>query len=184
MKTEFLKGLGLDDDTVQKIFAENGKDIKREQEKTLDLQQKLDTAQKQIDEMSETVKTATGMDETIKMLQEKILNYERAEEQRKQTEQAAESMARLKARFEPLRGTNNFLNEGTEKWIFSEFEKAIADKSNEGKSDAEIYTAITKDKNIYVNPQEPFMVPPASNKQKITNGVEEAFLKRNPNLKI
>lgn len=29
MQTEFLKNLGLDDDIIQKIMAENGKDIER-----------------------------------------------------------------------------------------------------------------------------------------------------------
>ena len=34
MKTEFLKGLGLEQDVIDKIMAENGKDIAAEKAKT------------------------------------------------------------------------------------------------------------------------------------------------------
>lgn len=43
MKTEFLKGLGLDDEIVKKILAENGKDVEAEKTKTADIQAKYDT---------------------------------------------------------------------------------------------------------------------------------------------
>lgn len=184
MKTEFLKGLGLEEDAISKIMAENGKDIQREKDKTADVQAKLDTATKQIDELSETVKNAEGKDGTITELQKKVKEYEDAETARKEAAKEAERKAAIRTRFDPLKGENEYLNEGTENWIFGEFEKALSDKTYEGKSDTEIYTAITKDKNIFVNPQEPFKVPPQNPNNRDTDGIEKAFLARNPNIKI
>lgn len=69
MKTEFLKGLGLEKEAIDKIMAENGKDIAAEQEKTKDLQAQLDTANNTIkdrDKQLETLKNSTGDIETLK----------------------------------------------------------------------------------------------------------------------
>jgi len=172
METKFLEGLGIDKDTIAKIMAENGKDIKREKDKADKLQTDLNAANEQIKTLSETVKNAEGKDETITTLQNKVKEYETAEADRKKQAEEAERRAGLKARFDGLKGENQYLNEGTESWIFGEFEKALGDKANTGKSDADIYAAITKDKNIFVNPQQQkFINPkvggkPASNEDK------------------
>lgn len=172
METKFLEGLGIDKDTISKIMAENGKDIQREKDKAAKLQTDLNAANDQIKTLSETVKGAEGKDETITTLQAKVKEFEDAEAGRKKQAQEAERRAGLKARFDGLKGENQYLNEGTESWIFGEFEKALGDKANTGKSDADIYAAITKDKNIFVNPQQQKFVnpkignPPASGADK------------------
>lgn len=173
MQTEFLKNLGLDDDIIQKIMAENGKDIEREKGKATEYKTQLDTANEQLKTLTDTVKAAEGKDDTIKTLQDKVTAYEKAENARKESEQAAQHKAALKARFDPLKGENTYLNEGTENWIFGEFEKALADQSNAGKSDADIFAEVTKDKNIFVNnQQEQFRNPPVGRKQ-MTNSQQE-----------
>lgn len=180
MKTEFLKGLGLEEEVISKIMAENGKDIQREKDKTADVQAKLDTATKQIDELSETVKNAEGKDGTITELQKKVKEYEDAETARKEAAKEAERKAAIRTRFDPLKGENKYLNEGTENWIFGEFEKALADKANEGKSDADIYEAITKDKNVFENPQDPFKNPPVDKNKKGGNDYMSQKYSGNP----
>jgi len=45
MKTEFLKGLGLDQSVIDQIMAENGKDINAEKTKTDSLKTQLDDVQ-------------------------------------------------------------------------------------------------------------------------------------------
>lgn len=44
MEREFLKGLGLEKDAIDKIMAENGKDIELEKGKLKDIQSQLVTA--------------------------------------------------------------------------------------------------------------------------------------------
>lgn len=96
----------------------------------------------------------------VEGLQRKIREYEEAENTRKQNETAAKEIEALKNRFNPLKGDHKFLNEGTENWIFGEFKNALMLDENKGKSDADVYAAITKDKNIYENPNQKFVSPP------------------------
>lgn len=46
MKREFLEGLGLEKDTIDKIMTENGNDINREKAKADEYKSQLDTAKK------------------------------------------------------------------------------------------------------------------------------------------
>lgn len=55
MKREFLEGLGLEKDTIDKIMAENGNDINREK-------QKADEYKSQLDSAKETLKGFEGVD--------------------------------------------------------------------------------------------------------------------------
>ena len=63
MKREFLEGLGLEKDTIDKIMAENGSDINREKAKADEYKSQLDTAK-------ETLKGFEGVD--VAQLQSEI----------------------------------------------------------------------------------------------------------------
>ncbi len=62
MKTEFLKDLGLAQDVIDKIMAENGKDIASEQVKTTAKSGELATANQTIKDLRDTVKKFDGVD--------------------------------------------------------------------------------------------------------------------------
>lgn len=113
---------------------------------------------------NDTIKQLQGDGIDIEKMKQTIADYEAKEQKRLDDEKAANELNALKNRFAPLRGDKSFLNEGTENWIFSEFKAALALDKNKGKSDAEIYEAVTKDKNIYVNPNQRFEAPPTGNK--------------------
>ena len=164
LTTDFLKGLGVSEEASAKIFAEYGKSIKAEQDKAAGLQTQIEEANKRIAEMGETIKGASGKDTTIADLNAKIKAFEEAEKARVAAAIEEERIKGIKARFDPLKGDKKYLNEGTEKWIFDEFKNAIADKANAGKSDADVYAAIVKDRNIYENPQSAFRTPPMGQK--------------------
>ena len=55
MKTEFLKGLGLEQDAIDKIMAENGKDIAAEQAKTDKVKSERDNYKTQLDTAKESL---------------------------------------------------------------------------------------------------------------------------------
>lgn len=77
MKTQFLKDLGLEKEVIDKILAENGRDIETEKAKTTDLQTQLDTANKTIkerDKQLETLKNSTGNIEELKKQIETLQN--------------------------------------------------------------------------------------------------------------
>ena len=110
----------------------------------------------------------------VDALTQRIKDFEKAEQDRKDAEEKARKTEQLKTRFDALKGDRTYINEGTESWMFSEFEKAIADQNNASKSDSEIYESITKDKNIFTPKNEKFKNPSASNSKQQTS--DEAYL--------
>ena len=69
MEREFLKGLGLEKDAIDKIMAENGKDIELEKGKVKDIQSQLVTANntiKERDKQLEILKNSPDNPETLK----------------------------------------------------------------------------------------------------------------------
>lgn len=62
MKREFLKELGLTDEQIDKIMAENGGDIQREQEKLNEKVKELEIVNGQLKEANKTIKSYKDMD--------------------------------------------------------------------------------------------------------------------------
>lgn len=120
--------------------------------------EELDEANGTIADLKVKLEKADKVD--VEALQKKIKEYEDAENDRKRKETEAKEQETLKNRFAPLKGDNKFLNEGTENWIFGEFKKALELDENKGRSDADIYAGVTKDKNIYENPNQRLTSPP------------------------
>ncbi len=161
MKREFLKGLGLEDDVIQKIITENGKDVQAEIAKTSDIKAKYD-AEKQTREtlegkVAELKKVdAEGMSKEIADLKKQIAD-------RKAADEAAEADKALLSRFKGVAGEAKFVNSITEKGIYAEFKDAVSKDENKGKGDKEIYEAITKDRDgIFQNPNSGVDIPPSN----------------------
>lgn len=161
MKTEFLKGLGLDDEIVKKILAENGKDVEAEKAKTADIQIKHDAEKRAREEFERKVSElekvdAEKMQRTIDDLQEQI-------RKRTEADEAAEADKALQSRFKGVAGEAKFVNSITEKGIYAEFKEAVSKDENKGKGDKEIYEAITKDRDgIFQNPNNNVDIPPSN----------------------
>lgn len=75
MKTEFLKSLGLEQDVIDQIMAENGKDIKSEKDKA---KEKLDALQEQLDTAQTTLKGFEGVD--LATIQSDLAKYKKQAE--------------------------------------------------------------------------------------------------------
>ena len=60
MKTEFLKGLGLEQDAIDKIMAENGKDVAAEKAKTTKAEGERDNYKGQLDTVNAQLKEFDG----------------------------------------------------------------------------------------------------------------------------
>lgn len=161
---EILKDNGIEVEEgkqteIRKALAENYKTINEHNKKVEKLTEQVNTANETITDLKGKLDDASKVD--VKALQDKIKEFEDAEADRVQKENAQKETEALKARFSPLKGDKKFLNEGTESWMFSEFRNALSLEENKGKSDADIYAAITKDKNIYENPNGKYTNPPA-----------------------
>mgnify|MGYP000996871895 CR=1 FL=1 len=64
MKTEFLKGLGLEQDVIDKIMAENGKDIAAEKAKTTKAEGERDNYKNQLATATESLEKFKDVDPT------------------------------------------------------------------------------------------------------------------------
>lgn len=62
MKTEFLKGLGLEQSVIDQIMAENGRDVEAEKAKTAGKAEELENANKTIKDLQDIVKKYDGKD--------------------------------------------------------------------------------------------------------------------------
>ena len=89
MEREFLKGLGLEKDDIDKIMAENGKDIELEKGKVKDIQSQLVTANntiKERDKQLETLKNSPDNPETLKQQIQQLQDDNKAKDEAHQKE--------------------------------------------------------------------------------------------------
>lgn len=89
MEREFLKGLGLEKDAIDKIMAENGKDIELEKGKVKDIQSQLVTANntiKERDKQLETLKNSPDNPETLKQQIQQLQDDNKAKDEEHQKE--------------------------------------------------------------------------------------------------
>lgn len=161
---EILKDNGIEVEEskhkdIRRTLNENYVAVNEHIKKVDALTNQVNTANDTITDLKGKLEDASKVD--VQALQDKIKQFEDAEEDCVKKENAQKETEALKARFSPLKGENKFLNEGTENWMFDEFKNALSLDENKGKSDADIYAAITKDKNIYENPNGKFINPPA-----------------------
>jgi len=182
---EILKDNGIEVEEskhkdIRRAVSEHYKTIDEFNNKVGSLNGQLTTANDTITDLKGKLEDAEKVD--VKGLQDRLKAFEDAENTRKQNETKAQELEALKARFNPLRKDKNFINEGTEKWMFEEFTKALALEENKGKSDTDIYEAIAKDKNIYENPNQVYRSPQVggSNSPKGDKAYMDEFYKGNP----
>ena len=128
---EILKDLGItvpedQHKDLRRSLNENYIVIDEHKNKLEKVNNQLTTANDTITDLKSQLEDATKVD--VKALQDKIKEFEDAEADRVQKENAAKELEALKVRFAPLSGENKFLNEGTENWMFEEFKKAIMDQ--------------------------------------------------------
>ena len=176
MKREFLEGLGLEKETIDKIMTENGNDINREKAKADEYKSQLDTAK-------ETLKGFEGVD--VSALQGEItklngtLASKEAEYKSKIADMEFDSV--LEAAINGSKAKN------------AKAVKALLDldtlKSSKNQTEdiKKALEAVKADNDYLFGSDEPILNPVAPQSGtggKGISGVEAAFLARNPDLKI
>lgn len=130
------------DAQISGLLDINSKDIGKHKTAAETAAADLKKANDTIAELEKNAKDATALQKTID-------DYKAAEEKRQaDAKEAAERAERLgrfdKAHEEAAKG-RKWLNDFTRDGIFSQFEKALADDANKGKSDVQIYNALVND---------------------------------------
>lgn len=151
MKREELKQIApeLTDEQVDKIMAANGADVEKGKAKVTALEAELKTAKETIDKTStefEALKATNASAEEYKSKYEALVAENEAKAKQAEADRIAKEKAEgLDKRFETVVGDKKFSHEAIRADYRRRFENALADKENEGKSDADIFHALTKD---------------------------------------
>jgi len=151
---------GATDDQIKALLDINSGDIGKAKGDHADLLDKLKTAQ---DDLVAAKTTIGGLEKNkgdTTALQTEIDKYKAAEEKRATDEKTAAARAEITGRFDKALGDRKFAHAYIRNGVLSDFEKALADETNRGKGDAELFDALTKDKDgIFAsqNPMNPNM---------------------------
>ena len=143
MKTEFLKELGLEKEVIEKIMAENGKDINREKESFKEISEKYkaitdDKAkmEQKLEELSNTKSTADEYKTKLEELQEQIAKEKELTEAQKADEA-------LNSKILSFAGDKKFTNNFVKKALLDEVKTKFKEDNTQGLE--KIFTELTKD---------------------------------------
>lgn len=153
MKREFLKELGLEDETINKIMAEHGKDIESYKTRLTDTEQKLTGSQGQVAQyetkIAELEKLTAGNAELKRQLD--TLNAQIAAD--REAAQKAQADKELTDKVIAAFGDRKFVNAYTRDAMVAEVKAEMGKAENTGKGIREIFEGLTKDRDgIFANP--------------------------------
>ena len=151
MKREEIKAIFADatDEQLKAVMDLNGADVEKAKSKVTTLETELKEKKADFDKLNtefEALKTANASGEDWKAKFEAL----QAENVAKEKQAEADRIAREKAegldkRFEAVVGDKKFSHDAIRADYRRKFENALAEKENEGKSDNEIFHALSKD---------------------------------------
>ncbi|MBO7637981.1 MAG: phage scaffolding protein [Treponema sp.] len=179
MKREFLEGLKLEADVIDKIMAENGKDVNREKAKYAD----YDDIKAQLEAANKTIEKFKDYDQTKADVEKYKAEAEKAQKE------AAEKIAHLEltARIKDFTGAMTFVNDFTRDSVNAKLEAAMNKPESRGKSLEDLFKEITEGKeNIVVDDKKPTppVTPQMAGNKGDESGVLAAFKRMNPDIKI
>lgn len=130
------------DAQISALLDINSKDIGKHKTAAEIAQTEMKTAKDTIENLEKNAKNAEALQKTID-------DYKAADEKRQADAKAAAERSERLSRFEKAHGEaskdRKWLNDFTRDGIFSQFEKALADDANKGKSDVQIYNSLVND---------------------------------------
>lgn len=138
MKRDFLEGLGLEAEIIDKIMKENGKDIESAKAKFADY-----------DDLKKQLETATATLEKFKDYDQTKADVEKykAELKKSQEESAAKIAAMERsAKVGDFLSDKKFVNSITHDAVKKQLADMLTDEKNAGKSLKDLFDEITKDK--------------------------------------
>ena len=173
MKRDFLKGLGLSDEAIDSVMAENGRDIeslKAAQNELATVKQQLDEAKAQLGELEAAKADAA--------------KWKAEAEASKADSEAKLAALELKSRVREFTQGKPFVNDITREAIALKMEESLSKDSSQD-MDA-VLKALTDGKaDVWKQTAAPPTVAPmAGSEGKSESGVVAAFKRLNPNIKI
>ena len=155
MKREFLKDLGLEDENVNKIMAELGKETNSDKTKTTELEEQLKKANETIEAYKTKIVELENVKDDNTKLTEKINTMVEEQKQKEAEEKAKKDDEILTNNIVQSFGDKKFVNDYTKNAIINDIKTALKDVNNSGKSSKDMFEELTKDKqDRFANPNE------------------------------
>jgi hypothetical protein len=146
---KYLEDLGVEKSVAEKIFAERSKEIEAEKAKREKVEADLEANKKSLESLTkefETLKTSNASAEEYKSKYEAIVADNEAKARQAEADRIAKEKAEgIDKRFDAVVGEKKFTHSAIRAEYRRQFETALSDKANEGKSDADVFHALTKD---------------------------------------
>lgn len=179
MKRDFLKDLGIPEDKIDQIMAENGKDIESTKAKYAD----YDDIKAQLESAKATLDKVKDYDQAKADVEKWKADYQKAVAEGEQKVKKLERQAMIK---DYLDG-KKFVNELTRKAVADLLATALDDEGSKGKSLDDLYKTATEGmENIIVDDKTP--KPPTvsgmAGKAGTEDGVLAAVKRNHPGMKI
>lgn len=156
MKREELTATGLTDEQIDKVMKLNGDDINREKSKYSD----YDDVRKQLEKANATIDGMKDYD----AVKADVAKYQQEAENAKKEAAAKVQQLELQAKVKDFTSGKKFVNELTRDAINAQFEEALNNDANKGKSLDDLLKEITdgksdifKDDNVPTPPVVPAM---------------------------
>lgn len=162
MKREDIAKLfeGATDEQISALLDINSQDIGKAKRGSEKLQADLDAANDALKKAQETIAGLEANKADVSALQQQIDAYKQAEIERAEAEKRAQEEAELEERFNSVSGDRRYLHELVRKGVLEDFGKALQDKANRGKSDADIFSELVKDKDYFASQNPPAHMGP------------------------
>lgn len=161
---------GITDEQITKILDLNSADIGKVKKDSEKLKADYDAEVEHRKQLENDIKALQDSAADADALNVKISALEKQIADREAADKAAAENAALADRFTATVGDKVFLNDFTKNGILEEFKTALKDKDNAGKSDADIFGALVKDReDIFSNPNPIEVTPGAGGKGGITD---------------
>ncbi len=151
MKREEIKAIFADatDEQLDKIMSINGADVEKYKSKVTALEANAKESKVAFDKLTtefDALKQAGASDAEYKAKYEALVAENEAKAKRAEAEKIAKEKAdNIANRFNAVVGDKEFSHDAIKSAYLAKFTEALADKANEGKSDADIFHALTKD---------------------------------------
>lgn len=150
MKREELKQIAeLTDEQIDKIMSINGADVEKVKAKVTSLENELKEKKADFDKLNgelETLKTANASGEEWKTKYEAIVAENEAKAKQAEAERILkEKQENVLNRFNTVVGDKKFSHDAVKADYLKKFGEALESKDFEGKSDADVFHALTKD---------------------------------------
>ena len=155
MKRDFLKNLGLEDENIDKIMAELGKEVNADKSKLSDLEEKLNSAKESIETYKTKITELESVKDDSSKIQQELDNLKQQIADKEAEEKAKKDDEILTNNIIASFGDKQFINDYTKNAIISDIKKALKDENNAGKSSKDIFEEITNGKDeIFANPNQ------------------------------